>query len=258
MKCMNGTSNILIIKNNQRMKYNIYTILNSEYIRFGRIFLNSLFDTHNINNIKNIYILNMGLNNKHKEFISNFNKVKLIEPDDGIVELEEGTGWTNVVCSKTYYLKKLIKETENICPIVMIDSDCLFLKDIESLIDLDYDFQVCKRNNNNKLLLASFMSFNNRIQSIILLDKWIEKIKTINKDWKETKALIKIYEEENDFNFGLIPLNQVSVLHSKNINNNSRIIHFKSSTNQNKKIKIEQRIYRRGFKKYVKKYDKEK
>lgn len=238
------------------MNYNIYTVLNSEYIKFGKIFLRSLFNTHNINNINNIFILDTGINDNHKRSIkTEFNKIKFINLDDGIIERESDANWTNVVCSKTYYLRKLIEDNKDICPIVMIDIDCLFLKDIEPLIDLDFDFQVCLRPVSDKPLLASFLSFNNRLEAVLLLDKWIEKIKDINKPWKETQALNNIFKGKgNKFKFGFVSLNTVSALYDKDINDKTRIIHFKSSSNQNKRIKIDRRLYRRGLKKYVEKY----
>lgn len=137
----------------------------------------------------------------------------------------------------------------------MIDIDCLFLRDIKSLINPSYDFQVCQRGNKNKPLLASFMVFNSKEKSLKLLEQWIEEIQNIEKAWKETKALINIYKENKDkFNFGFIPLNIVSALYAKNINKNTRIIHFKSSSNQNWELKIDTRLTRRGLGKYSRKY----
>ena len=38
------------------MKYDIYYVLNSAYIRFGKIFLKSLYDKVDMNNVRHIYL----------------------------------------------------------------------------------------------------------------------------------------------------------------------------------------------------------
>ena len=64
-------------------KFDIYFVLNSAYIKFGKIFLESLHDKVDMNNVRNVYLSDTGLNEKDKEYVTSFDKVKIV--DSGIV-----------------------------------------------------------------------------------------------------------------------------------------------------------------------------
>ena len=70
--------------------YSIYTILNSAYLTFGKVFLNSLYDKIDMNQVQYIFILDTGLSDEDREFISKNDKVKII--DSGVTtSLKGGT-----------------------------------------------------------------------------------------------------------------------------------------------------------------------
>ena len=52
-------------------KYNVFTILNSSYIKFGKIWINSLYDKVDINKIENIFIGDTGLYKEDKNYLEN-------------------------------------------------------------------------------------------------------------------------------------------------------------------------------------------
>ena len=170
-------------------KYNIFILLNDGYIKLGKIFMNSLFKNTNINNINNIFVGNIGLSEENKKFIKSYEKVIIIDTDkyikfDGV----QTKSWFNAVSMKTKILLELVEK--NNFPLIMIDSDCLILKDFDHKIDLNYDIQVCKRErickgfNDMKLkYIASFLIINNK-NSVEFIKNWIENI---NKMYESTK-----------------------------------------------------------------------
>ena len=54
------------------MKYDIYFVLNSAYIKFGKIFLESLHDKVNMDNVRCVYLSDTGLNEKDKYVASTY------------------------------------------------------------------------------------------------------------------------------------------------------------------------------------------
>ena len=59
-------------------KYDIYFVLNSAYIKFGKIFLGSLHDKVDMDNVRNIYISDTGLNENDKKYVKSFDKVAVV------------------------------------------------------------------------------------------------------------------------------------------------------------------------------------
>ena len=43
------------------MKYNIMVVLNSSYFKFGKIFIKSLYEKLNLENIENVFVSDIGL-----------------------------------------------------------------------------------------------------------------------------------------------------------------------------------------------------
>lgn len=235
--------------------YSIYTVLNSAYLTFGKVFLNSLYDKLDNSKVKYIFIVDTGLTDEDRLFLSKNDKVKII--DSGVTtNLKGGTEdkeWTQTVVLKTYVLRELLKTYDDLFPIVMIDSDCMFIKDISDLINTDYDLQICHRQNPQTPLLGSYVSFNNKDKCMSFLDKWIDRIPQIETPWKESPALSQIYSENKEkYNIELIPENKVSSYTTDDINH-THIIHFKSMSN-NKTVEetIRKRIFDRGFGPYIK------
>ncbi len=234
------------------IKHSIYTVLNSAYMTFGKIFIKSYFEH---NNCEHFFILDAGLNKSDKKYLETFNKVQIIGSDVSTSFKNGNTSedWTKTVVAKTFGLREILK-TYDVTPLIMIDSDCLVLQNLSSLIDKTKDLQICHRKNHMTPMLGSYVCFNK--PNLDFLDRWIETIPTISTPWKESPALGKVYNEFKDkLNIDLIDENIVSCIHKSDINNNVRIVHFKSG-GAHKTIEeaVQKRIYDRGYKEEVKKY----
>ena len=225
---------------------------------FGKVFINSLYDKVDLNKINYIFILDIGLKKEDIDYFKKYENVKILSTD---FDLDFGDGihsenWIKAVVSKTYCLRELLLN-ENVEPIVMIDSDCMFVRDISDLINMKYDMQICHRDNHPTPLLGSYVSFNNKEKSIDFLDKWIDTIPTIQTPWKESPALSQTYPLfKNKMNFELVPIHKVSSYEYDDMKSDDvKIIHFKTGA-RHKTIEetIQKRIEERGFKDYCKRY----
>ena len=244
------------------MKINIYTVINDAYWKFGKLFIDSLYDKIDINKINKIYISDTGLKENQIEYLKSKSEIEII--DSGVVSNFEdgswGKGWHSVVSSKTMVLKNILKKSEG--PVVMVDADCLFLKDITNLIDIKYDMQICHRNHHIPYL-GSFVSINNNEQGIYFIERWMKNIQeTAEYDndghliARESPALSKTVEElKNDVSIDRLDEKQVSVAHEGMLTDNACVIHFKGSS-KSKTIEelYSKRLNRSKLYDYAKKY----
>lgn len=221
---------------------------------FGKIFIQSYFK-YNLDSCNYFFILNAGLNDDDLEWLSQFKKVCIIESNINTSFKNGNTSkdWTKTVVAKTYGLREILKQY-NITPIIMIDSDCLVLQEISSLIDLNMDIQICNRPHHSTPMLGSYVSINRKCLNFI--NRWINIIPTISTPWKESPALSKTYLEFRDkLKIGLVPEEIVSCYEKSKITNEVKIIHFKSgAAHKTIEESIQKRIYERGFELEVKEY----
>ena len=238
------------------MKHSIYTVLNSAYMTFGKIFIQSYLQ-HNLDNCNFIFILDAGLTKEDLLWLSSIEQVRIINSNINTTFANGNTSkdWTTTVVSKTYGIKELLT-VYDMTPIIMIDSDCLVLNDLSSLINTSYDIQICHRNNHETPLLGSYVSFNDRDTCLEFLNKWIEVIPLISTPWKESPALSRIYNEfKSKMNIDLISENIVSCYKKEDVNEDVKIIHFKSgAAHKTIEESIQKRIYERGWGDLVSQY----
>ena len=205
---------------------NIVTSLNSSYRKFGKIFLNSLYQNLSLENIKNVFILDVGLSKEDKTWISQYEKLTIVDTSvnvefDGIW----GKGWEESVATKTIGFKQLLVEGNY--PLVMVDSDCLFLRDFEDLLDDSFDIQVCDRNYmKNSPYVASFFVAHNK-KAIEFVEAWINQINKLKVMPKETTAMnMTIVKYRDTLNIGSLDEDLISSL---SYHERARIIHMKST-----------------------------
>lgn len=196
------------------MKYNIFTVLNEGYEKFGLLFVSSIIDRLDLENIGNIFLYDTGLNSNTKQKLQNFEKVKIV--NSGIVTGTEdelhGETWQKNVYSKAKLLKHCIQNQENFLPTVMVDVDSIFIQEFFDIIDTDATAVLCRRSSRGRgknhqatsTHIGSFFSINNRDEPALkFLDNWISKIeKASDKDPKtgayipkESPALSRAYAE---------------------------------------------------------------
>ena len=115
------------------MYYNIFTIANSGYFKFCRIFVESLHEKLDLSKINKIFIGDTGLTEDELKYLSMYDKIQVVSTDYVSKDTSLWSDdWLNVVGFKTKLLRELVKKEE--VPIVMIDLDCMFVNDFHDLV----------------------------------------------------------------------------------------------------------------------------
>lgn len=195
------------------MKYNIFTVLNEGYEKFGLLFVSSIIDRLDLDQIGSIFLYDTGLSEVTKSKLMIFDKVVIV--DSGIVtdssDILHSDTWEKNVYSKAKLLKHCIQNQDNFLPTVMIDADSIFVKEFFHLIDLEKDITACKRSHRGRgenhqatsSHIGSFFSVNRlNDATLTFLDTWIAKIDEVSDIGhmgtytpKESPALSVAYKE---------------------------------------------------------------
>ena len=212
-------------------KYDIVTVLNHDYMPFGALFMNSIFDMVDFKNISNIFVFDTGLEEEDRVLLSIFPKVKVVATDMKTSHKEmHDDEWCRNVYSKTTFLAKTIETYKN--PAIMIDSDSIFLSDFFDLVDPSYDFQACLRSNQREGFsshIGSFFVVNNIEKAAEFLDDWVKEIESGSEKHKESPALSRLVKSEK-YNVGDVPEKLVSYFSYEYAppSEEVRIMHLKS------------------------------
>jgi len=234
------------------MKYSIFTTANKSYYPFLDIFTSSVLK--NCKNIDRIYVADSGLG-EYRKSIASKNKISILDTDcsdeySGV----HSEGWVKATQMKTQTLNKLFHMIDFDHPVVMIDSDVCVMKDIESLINTEYDIQVTTMKTGGHTRadgifiseIASFVVFNNPQKSKIFVQKWINKMKEFGENGTpfphETPAMNTILRESSDLNIGY--LNELEVCADSELTDETYTVHFKSngSTKDDPVTNFERRV----------------
>tara|TARA_Y100001963_G_C6712680_1_gene415069 strand:- start:473 stop:1189 length:717 start_codon:yes stop_codon:yes gene_type:complete len=208
-------------------------VLNSSYFNFGKVFINSLFKNVNLSNLNKLYIVDIGLTDDDKDFFNSYDKVEIYDTELKTDFNDGGTwgiGWQTSVGAKTIMFKHILEQTD--LPLVMIDGDCIFVKDFEELIDENYDIQACKRGNPSVPYLASFVIAQNNSKSIDFISSWIDIMS--NKPLSAPRESPSLGEAVNlvgdKLNFGSIDRIKVSTHNEDELCDDTYIIHLKGAS----------------------------
>jgi len=206
------------------MKYNIFTVLNEGYEKFGILFVSSIIDRLDLDNIGSIFVYDTGLSDNTKQKLQIFDKVKIV--DSGIETSSDtrvhGLTWQKNVYSKAKLLKHCVENQEEFLPTVMVDVDCIFVQEFFELLNLDEEVTLCKRSLRGRNVghqatsshIGSFFSVNKRTAaSLDFLSCWIENIDKVSSKGesgtytpKESPALSLTYDQKKDsMNLGDLP-----------------------------------------------------
>lgn len=205
--------------------YNIFTVLNEGYEKFGILFVSSIIDRLDLNNIGNIFIYDTGMSESTKNKISSFEKVTIV--NSGIVTDSEDNlhsqTWQKNVYSKAKLLKHCVENQDSFLPTVMVDVDSIFVQEFFDLIDITKDVVLCRRSTRGRdpghqatsTHIGSFFSINsNSSRALSFLDYWISKIEEMPErdpksgayTPKESPALSCAYKDlENKLPMGDLP-----------------------------------------------------
>ena len=221
------------------MKHNILTVINEGYADFGKLFINSLFENVDLENLEHILIYDTGLSPETRSYLNFFPKVTIVETGANFASSEiHDQGWRDNTYSKTKYLLKVLEEYN--LPTLMIDSDCIFVSTFESILDTTADVVACARHREGfSRHIGSFFGAINVEKSKEFLEKWIENVvhlqSTTDLKHCESPALSKTIAEEN-YKVQEVPEQVVSAVHP---DASSRIYHLKSDYYA---ITVEQRL----------------
>mgnify|MGYP003624283824 CR=1 FL=1 len=239
-------------------KYNILFTLNSSYIMYGKLFINSLYDNNDMDKVNKVYLADTGLDNIDKHFFNSFPHIEIIETNISSNFNEGGTwgeGWSNSVVSKTQTLYKILKKSP--LPVMMIDADCIILKDLFPLISYKVSMQLCCRKPHSIPYLGSFLIAHPDKNGKEFVLKWINNINNSSgTKAKESPNLGITVSELKHVKIEDIPRLKVSCYNKNEYNDDVFIVHLKgSSLSNNIEEDYKKRIYgEHGFDLIIKKY----
>jgi hypothetical protein len=195
-------------------------------------------------NVKRVFIVDTGLEDYQKEYFEKFEKVYIY--DSGLkTDFNDGgawgKGWQENVGSKTIIFRHLLELTD--IPMMMIDGDCVFVKDLYELIDDNYDIQLCRRHSGTPYL-GSFVIGQPRQKTLEFISNWITRIATKPTNVpRESPSLSEVADEYSDtLSIGDIPRILVSTHNESEFCDDTYIIHLKSAT-VDRKIDVRLRKY---------------
>ena len=248
-------------------QYCIYTVLNHAYMKFGKLWLNSMHDNVDMSKVKGIFIVDTGLFKEDCEELRKYEKIKILKSDidfKDTSDVNKGSSiWLQHVLKKTEFLYKILCSNENNLPIVMIDNDCMFLQDFSDVIDNKYDIQVCLRSYHKKEpgWIASFFVINDINKGKLFLELWIQEIRNLmltnpERGWFESHALNLlvnklIQQQVKQINIGNVETKIVSCERPEQYDKEkTKIVHFKGNQD---KSNITNRLKRFPFEDVMKK-----
>ena len=216
--------------------YNIVTVCNNSYQEFLIYFVNSLIANCDLQNVNKLYIVNNGIDQHILNMIAiKTNKIFFLNNQNTNYDVTY-SGWSKEwgynVDIKTPTLSDILRKDK--LPTFLMDVDCFFLKNFESLIDFNKDVILCDREGSNNRMIASFAYFNITENSLNFLSHWIYEQSLIKKYPKETYCLNKTYELFKDkINIGYLSFKLINFYYTPSSEeelNNIYIIHLKGCT----------------------------
>lgn len=238
-------------------QYNIVTLANSPYFKFLTILINSALDKCNFDNIDTLYVIDTGLESEQIEWIqSKHEKIQLLSTNLN-TKYEGGpwgTDWLLNVKSKTAMLHQL--HTHLQAPILLVDSDMMFVNDPYTLISYGGDIQVCVRHNHSTRYIGSFIFILNVDRVTDFIRDWMIEVQTTKTMPPESPSLCKVIGTYRD-KINIVEIDQsiVNVLYPNQLTDASVIVHFKGSDLKNDlEHQYNKRLGTRGWSEYVQKY----
>ena len=246
--------------------YNIFFSLNHSYFPYGKILLRSIFNTVNLDKVNMIIIADTGLKKEDKQFIRSFKKTYILNTELKTEFDKGGTwgeGWQQVVTTKTKFLLQAITKFKT--NTVMLDADCIVVRDFYDLLPKKDPIQLCYRGFENSKVpyLGSYIYVKKDNMAVKFLKEWIKNIENSDTNRaKESPNLGKTYDSlspEDKKRVVLVDRKYVSCYNKKEFTSMSPlpyIIHLKGgSLSKTIDEDIQKRIYgTHGFDKLVKLY----
>ena len=162
------------------MKYNVVTVSNETYKPFLKVFLKSLFDNANSDNLNSVFVFDTGLSDYSKEELSINEKIQFVSTDiNAESDSVHDEGWAKNTYSKTKFLFYVLNSTRE--PALLIDVDSVFQSNFEKDINWGVDFSVCLRGRGHHICdyIGSFFGAINPNSSLLFLQIWMLQLKVM-------------------------------------------------------------------------------
>jgi hypothetical protein len=214
-------------------------------MKFGKLWLNSMHNNVDMTKVRAIFIVDTGLNEEDYKELSKYEKIKIIKSDLHLKDTSDvdkrNSIWLQHVLKKTEFLYKVVCANQDDLPIVMIDNDCMFLRDFSEMIDKEYDIQVCKRSYREEdNWIASFFVINNTEKGKKFLQLWREEMRDLmisrpERGWFESYALNTLLnklaqEETKEIKVGNLETKIISCERPEQYDETeTKIVHFKGN-----------------------------
>lgn len=118
--------------------YNIATVVTFDYLPFFLVFINSLFKNTKHELIKTIYVITDRLPSEFIDYFQSYEKIRLISDEASLnFSGAHGEAWKKAVGKKLISCQIILQK--DTLPLVLIDSDTLFIDDISHYITNDFD-----------------------------------------------------------------------------------------------------------------------
>ncbi len=231
-------------------KYNVMTVLNSDYFDFGKLFVNSFYDNIDLSMVNKLYVYDTGLSPIEKIYLESFPNLEVVSTPLKTKHIAlHDAEWCKNVYSKTAFLLQVVEKDE--LPTVMVDSDCIFIRDFFKLLSPDFDFIVCKRNGKGAFseYIASFFVIHSIEKSSEFIKDWREKMFLGTESHKESPALSEIVYK-GKYNIGELAEEVISHT-GTDMSESVKIVHMKSTTELRT---VGQRIRQPHLQSYAEKY----
>tara|TARA_R110000823_G_scaffold276629_3_gene395184 strand:- start:208 stop:930 length:723 start_codon:yes stop_codon:yes gene_type:complete len=179
------------------MKYSIQTTSDYSYFVFLKIFVNSILDKCDLNQLNKIYIIDTGMDSNQLEYLKERSLQIEIITTGLSTNFKGGTwgeDWQKNVKGKTVHLYDTISRIQE--PLLMLDADMMITSDLYPLLKLGGDLQVCVRPGNSVKYIGSYFFSLNPSKTLPFIKEW--KDLTQNSKGKgahESPALSKTVEK---------------------------------------------------------------
>jgi hypothetical protein len=225
-----------------RKTFRIATVATLDYFPFLLVFLGSLFKNVDTSRISTVEILVDELPKDLHEYLERFDKVRLHHSDkQHSFQGAHSAGWKGAVSEKLVFCRGLL--THNTSPLLLIDSDILFVRDLSVFENITHPVTVTlindpserhvRRDNLKIYFIGAAVFFNDAVRSANFVDDWLSKMRELERDGyrlpHETPALnllIEEYVSDNRVDLGFIPDDVIAA--DQKIKEETVAVHLKS------------------------------
>jgi hypothetical protein len=228
--------------NGQKKPFRIATVATFDYFPFLLVFLGSLYKNVDLEKISNIEILIDTCPDELVSYLEQFEKVHLTRlAESHSFSGTHSKGWQSAVSEKLLFCKNLLTKSDE--PVLLIDSDILFVKDLPDLSSGGHDIVFTLIQNEQERhtrrdglridFIGSAVYFSNAPSSLEFIRLWQAKMRELIQEGYrppyETPALNLLLQEEiekKNSSYGFMPDDLIAA--DQKCTSETAAIHLKS------------------------------